>query len=103
MFRKNRPKLGALPAHNGDSHTEPNSVTKSPIPAPVTPVTRTMLQFYCQLAHGSPTVFVSGFSSVKELYQKIGESFDFPSSEVKIIIIFFMRFIVIVQLGEPIQ
>lgn len=90
MFRKNRPKLGGLPAHNGDLHPENNTVTKSPIPAPVTPVTRSMLQFYCQLAHGSPTIFVSGFSSVKELYQKIGESFDFPSSEV--IALFFIIF-----------
>lgn len=81
MFRKNRPKYPNLPVQNGDAHTD-NYATSKPPPTPVTPVSRATLQFSCQLAHGSPTVFVCGFSSVKELYQKIGEKFDFPSSEV---------------------
>lgn len=76
MFRKNRPKYPNVPVYNGDAHTDTLPVS------PVTPVSRSTLQFSCQLAHGSPTVFVSGFSSVKELYQKIGESFDFPYTEV---------------------
>lgn len=80
MFRKNRPKLTNLNTHNGDGHTDNN--TEHRVTSPVTPVSKNTLQFYCQLAHGSPTVFVSGFSSVKELYKKIGESFDFPESEV---------------------
>ncbi|RWS03326.1 PDZ domain-containing protein GIPC3-like protein [Dinothrombium tinctorium] len=40
------------------------------------------LSFPCQLAHGSPTVFVSGFSSMRQLYEKIAECFDIPSSEI---------------------
>lgn len=42
----------------------------------------TELVFHCQLAHGSPTVFVSGFSNVKELYARIAQQFEFPESEI---------------------
>lgn len=40
------------------------------------------LVFHCQLAHGSPTGLISGFASVKELYQKIADCYDFPVEEV---------------------
>ncbi|KAK9501162.1 hypothetical protein O3M35_002251 [Rhynocoris fuscipes] len=40
------------------------------------------LVFHCQQAHGSPTGLISGFSNIKELYQKISECYDFPASEV---------------------
>uniref|UniRef100_A0A224XSQ1 Putative rgs-gaip n=1 Tax=Panstrongylus lignarius TaxID=156445 RepID=A0A224XSQ1_9HEMI len=40
------------------------------------------LVFHCQQAHGSPTGLISGFSNIKELYQKISECYDFPSSEI---------------------
>ena len=36
------------------------------------------LIFHCQLAHGSPTGLISGFSNVKELYQKIADCFEIP-------------------------
>lgn len=38
--------------------------------------------FYCQLAHGSPTGKVEGFTSVKELYQKIAEVFNLQTTEI---------------------
>lgn len=46
------------------------------------------LIFQCQLAEGSHTAPVSGFSNMKELYEKIAENFNIPASEVsqKIII-----------------
>lgn len=40
------------------------------------------LVFHCQLANGSPTGLITGFSSVKELYQKIAECYDFSVDEV---------------------
>ncbi|CAH0546519.1 unnamed protein product [Brassicogethes aeneus] len=52
------------------------------VQAPVTPVKKETLRFQCQLAHGSPLVFIAGFSNVKELYQKIAETFEFPVSEI---------------------
>mgnify|MGYP001544616875 CR=1 FL=1 len=44
---------------------------------------RPKLVFHCQLAHGSPTGFISGFTNVKELYQKIAETYDMPALEVR--------------------
>jgi hypothetical protein len=47
------------------------------------------LVFHCQLAHGSPTGLISGFSNVKELYIKIAECYDIPSNEVRLIYFLF--------------
>lgn len=44
---------------------------------------KNQLVFHCQLAHGSPTGLISGFSSVRELYQKIAECYDIPVDEVR--------------------
>ena len=52
-----------------------------PPPRPDTPP-QPKLVFHCQLAHGSPTGIISGFGNVKELYQRIAECYDMPSSEV---------------------
>jgi hypothetical protein len=38
--------------------------------------------FYCQLAHGSPTCEIQGFTNVKELYAKISESFKIDLNKV---------------------
>lgn len=38
--------------------------------------------FYCQLAHGSPTCEIQGFTNVKELYGKISESFKIDTKQV---------------------
>jgi hypothetical protein len=81
MFKKNRPKPTL--AHS-DSYENNNVVKGQNVPpSPISPISKASLQFHCQLAHGSPTVFVSGFANVKELYQKIAECFDFPASEVR--------------------
>ncbi|XP_003707515.2 PDZ domain-containing protein GIPC-like protein kermit [Megachile rotundata] len=45
-------------------------------------VSRTRLVFHCQLAHGSPTGLISGFSNVRELYQKIAECYDLSMEEI---------------------
>lgn len=44
---------------------------------------RVKYSFHCQLAHGSPTGIISGFSNVKQLYEKIGECYDIDPSEVR--------------------
>lgn len=41
------------------------------------------LVFHCQLAHGSPTGLISGFSNVKELYKKIADCFEIPVKSVR--------------------
>lgn len=43
---------------------------------------RPRLVFHTQLAHGSPTGRIEGFTNVKELYGKIAEAFRLPAAEV---------------------
>lgn len=61
---------------NGRSHEEIESQK-----APVTP-NKSQLVFHCQLAHGSSTGLISGFSNVRELYQKIADCYEIPANEV---------------------
>ncbi|XP_031456426.1 PDZ domain-containing protein GIPC2 [Phasianus colchicus] len=49
-------------------------------PAPAASASR--LQFHTQLAHGSPTGRVEGFSSARELYAKIAEVFGIAPTEI---------------------
>lgn len=51
-------------------------------PTPTPPPPPPKFVFYCQLAHGSATGKVEGFTNVKELYQKIAEVFNVQASEV---------------------
>ncbi|KAF7690931.1 PDZ domain-containing protein GIPC1 [Silurus meridionalis] len=56
-------------------------VTQEGLPPPPTNL-RPRLIFHTQLAHGSPTGRIEGFSNVRELYAKIGEAFAIPPAEV---------------------
>ncbi|GAA6104067.1 PDZ domain-containing protein GIPC3 [Tachysurus ichikawai] len=47
---------------------------------------RPKLIFHTQLAHGSPTGRIHGFTNVKELYAKIAEVFNISPSEVHVIL-----------------
>lgn len=85
MFRKHKPK--STPFTNNGNNTsetsENNNRYPSAPPPPQSPSSpSSQLVFHCQLSDGSPTAFVSGFSNVKELYQKIAEQFDMPVTEV---------------------
>lgn len=84
MFKKNRAKPPPVLNNGatGDNHTEHNHSAQTQHNSE-SAVGRPQLVFHCQLAHGSPTGFVSGFSNVRELYQKIAEYFEFPPSEVR--------------------
>lgn len=53
------------------------------IPAPRPPRARPRLVFHTQLAHGSPTGRIEGFTNVKELYAKIAEVFGISPTEVR--------------------
>ena len=80
----------ALTATNAKEQQFENNNFKNAVPtAPTihddyhdTTVQKPQLVFNCQLAHGSPTGFISGFASVKELYQKIAECYDMSVDEV---------------------
>lgn len=63
--------------------------TAPPLPPPSPPppgppeYPRPRLIFHTQLAHGSPTGRIHGFTNVKELYAKIAEVFNISPSEVQ--------------------
>lgn len=52
-------------------------------PTPATPRARPRLVFRTQLAHGSPTGKIEGFTNVRELYSKIAEAFGISPTEVR--------------------
>jgi hypothetical protein len=64
-FSSSSSRRSAASSSNGDTRNEPPK-----------------LVFHCQLAHGSPTGLISGFSNVRELYQKIADCFEIPVATV---------------------
>ncbi|XP_074524616.1 PDZ domain-containing protein GIPC3 [Halichoeres trimaculatus] len=70
------------------NHTsvEPTAPPLPPPPSPPPPgppeYPRPRLIFHTQLAHGSPTGRIHGFTNVKELYAKIAEVFNISPSEI---------------------
>lgn len=86
MFKKSRPKNAASPVAPTSAtdhlYENNNQLSKMYNRTPSPPVRRPQLVFHCQLAHGSPTGFISGFTNVKQLYDKVAENYDFPVSEV---------------------
>lgn len=73
-----------FPKKKGRDEEREGMVVKENLPPAIVedPADRTKLTFHCQLAQGSPTGVISGFTNVKELYQKIGEVYDFDPSEI---------------------
>ncbi|KAL7396422.1 hypothetical protein ABVT39_005545 [Epinephelus coioides] len=71
--------------HQNQGCVEP---TAPPLPPPSPPppgppeYPRPRLIFHTQLAHGSPTGRIHGFTNVKELYAKIAEVFNISPSEI---------------------
>lgn len=65
---------------------EQNVPKPTPVPPPdpsaETPIPRFV--FYCQLAHGSPTGKVEGFTNVKQLYEKIANTFHINAEDVSL-------------------
>ncbi|XP_068854129.1 PDZ domain-containing protein GIPC1 [Aphelocoma coerulescens] len=66
----------------GGAPGEPGGAPGGAAGGPPPPALRPRLVFHTQLAHGSPTGRVEGFSNVRELYGKIGEAFGIPPAEV---------------------
>ncbi|GFO04712.1 PDZ domain-containing protein gipc1 [Plakobranchus ocellatus] len=65
---------------NGGANVNKQSAPEQPSPPSQPP--RPKLVFHCQQAHGSPTGIISGFTNVKELYQKIADCYDIPVEEI---------------------
>lgn len=66
----------AHPDSPGSPNSRPNGTPVANDPS------KPKLLFHCQQAQGSPTGIISGFTNIKELYQKIAECYDFDASEI---------------------
>ncbi|XP_020824863.1 LOW QUALITY PROTEIN: PDZ domain-containing protein GIPC3 [Phascolarctos cinereus] len=60
----------------------PPSPAEQAAPGPSAPRIRPRLVFHTQLAHGSPTGKIEGFTNVRELYAKIAEAFGISPTEI---------------------
>ncbi|XP_019631374.1 PREDICTED: PDZ domain-containing protein GIPC1-like isoform X1 [Branchiostoma belcheri] len=65
-----------------NSPSTPNKMSGPSVPAPMQPNVRPKLVFHTQLAHGSPTARIEGFTNVKELYTEIAKAFNIPADEI---------------------
>lgn len=73
------PRPAEAPSTNGSAgQTQSEVVPRHDPPPPPRP----KLVFHCQQAHGSPTGIISGFTNVKELYQKIAECYDMAVDDI---------------------
>lgn len=86
LFNKKPPKAssptnGPIVSQNGYDQTSQQQTVPAPIKNTAAPPPPSLV-FHCQLANGSPTGLITGFSSVKELYQKIAECYDFLVDEI---------------------
>uniref|UniRef100_A0A673JI58 GIPC PDZ domain containing family, member 3 n=1 Tax=Sinocyclocheilus rhinocerous TaxID=307959 RepID=A0A673JI58_9TELE len=66
----------------GDEKNQGAVPSAPPLPQEPSPCPRPKLVFHAQLAHGSPTGRIHGFTNVRELYAKIAEVFDVSASEI---------------------
>ena len=74
------PHQPPVPPRHHSSTTSSNSSAAAA--AAAAQVKQPKLVFHCQQAHGSPTGLISGFTNVKELYEKIAECYDIQANEV---------------------
>ncbi|NXS62770.1 GIPC3 protein, partial [Brachypteracias leptosomus] len=82
--RRGRQPQEGSPMENGVGQEPGTPEPPAPegTPAPRPPRARPRLVFHTQLAHGSPTGCIEGFTNVKELYAKIAEVFDISPTEI---------------------
>lgn len=80
LFKKKNTKV--RPPTISDQTMVQSKVQGNGLKSPQDSVQRPQLVFQCQQAQGSPVGLISGFSNVKELYQKIAECYDFSPDDV---------------------
>ncbi|XP_048353624.1 PDZ domain-containing protein GIPC3 [Sphaerodactylus townsendi] len=75
-------ETGAAQASSEGGRVAPAQGGGAAANAPHPPRVRPRLVFHTQLAHGSPTAKIEGFTNVKELYAKIAEVFNISPTEI---------------------
>lgn len=84
LFSKKNPKMPSPAGEAIDNNNVPNGKMSNgtSTAAQDAIANKPQLIFHCQLAHGSPTGLITGFSSVRELYKKIAECYDISEEEI---------------------
>ncbi|KAG9466730.1 hypothetical protein GDO78_016202 [Eleutherodactylus coqui] len=77
-----RERSGPRETTHKSKETRPNDSAQSNAAPAHPPRVRPRLVFHTQLAHGSPTGKIEGFTNVKELYTKIAEVFNISPTEI---------------------
>ena len=80
---KSKPSTNVISSNSNSSVNNNNSSSSN-----LDDVNKPKLIFHCQLAHGSPTGLISGFTNVKELYNKIAECYEIQPTDVRIFVLF---------------
>ncbi|KAK7944870.1 hypothetical protein WMY93_000598 [Mugilogobius chulae] len=78
---RSRGGSGGGAGHAGATSPGKAAVNGAGLPPPPAEL-RPKLVFHTQLAHGSPTGRIEGFTNVKELYGKIAEAFNISAPEI---------------------
>ena len=86
-------------SHNSSNTSSKNGDSKSKDSSMNEDSSKPKLVFHCQLAHGSPTGLISGFTNVKELYNKIAECYEIAPTDVGLLLSllsYFVFFLVVI-------
>ncbi|RWS24928.1 PDZ domain-containing protein GIPC1-like protein [Leptotrombidium deliense] len=80
------PLFGAKKKKDGEEELKhgncDNGTTTAPV-SPNSPLSIHRLSFPCQLSHGSSTMHISGFTSMRQLYEKIAEAFSIQTCDLR--------------------
>lgn len=82
MFNKTKKDKSAAPVVENSNKMAANGQTRNGESDTPKQQERPKLVFHCQQAHGSPTGVISGFTNVKELYQRIAECYGIQPSDI---------------------
>ena len=82
---KSKPSTNVISSNSNSSVNNNNNNNNNSSSSNLDDVNKPKLIFHCQLAHGSPTGLISGFTNVKELYNKIAECYEIQPTDVCII------------------
>ena len=82
LFNKTKKDKSAAPVVENSNKMAANGQTRNGESDTPKQQERPKLVFHCQQAHGSPTGVISGFTNVKELYQRIAECYGIQPSDV---------------------
>jgi len=87
IFGGKKPKTPNESSQHADTLDVAVGASEEPTPDTSPAYRRRKVQFYCQLAQGSPTGIISDFADIKELYSEVASCYGIDASEVVFVIV----------------